>query len=163
MQPINKVLQNCIDFCEFPHKCWADGRECVLWKTMSELQVHAVSECPKYGCDICYGEEFQHMTRKQLFNHIKQECPEVIIQCQICGKEFKRGEFAGHECLRDMFIKRMKNHHQELVEYLADKLMRLRRSKEGLGLCMKAECAERFKMSSQYKAGQGMISPNTTN
>lgn len=22
---VNKVVRNCIDFCEFPHKCWLDG------------------------------------------------------------------------------------------------------------------------------------------
>lgn len=79
LQPINKVLRNCIDFCEFPHKCWKDGREIIIWKTMVELQKHAVDECPKFGCDICYHEDYQHMTRGQLFQHIKRECPEVIV------------------------------------------------------------------------------------
>lgn len=58
LQPINKVLRNCIDFCEFPHKCWKDGRDIIIWKTMLELQEHAIYECPKFGCDICYAEEF---------------------------------------------------------------------------------------------------------
>lgn len=58
LQPINKVLKNCIDFCEFPHKCWKDGREIIIWKTMIELQKHAIDECPKFGCDICYHEDF---------------------------------------------------------------------------------------------------------
>lgn len=22
LQEVNKVLKNCIDFCEFPHRCW---------------------------------------------------------------------------------------------------------------------------------------------
>lgn len=147
MQPINKVLRNCIDFCEFPHKCWDDcGRkEKVIWKTMAELQEHAMYECPRFGCDICYHEDYQHLTRAQLFQHIKRECPEVIVQCQVCERDFSRAEFANHECLRDMYIKRLKAHDFDVVDYLAEHLMRLRRSKEGLGLCMRQECVDRFK------------------
>ena len=52
---INKVLRNCIDFCEFPHRCYTDGKNSqIIWKTLSELQEHAMYECPKFGCDICY-------------------------------------------------------------------------------------------------------------
>jgi hypothetical protein len=163
LEPVNKVLRNCIDFCEFPHKCWKDGQEIVLWKTMNELQEHAMYECPKYGCDICYHEDYQHMTRAQLFQHIKRECPEVIVQCQVCERDFKRADFASHECLRDIYLKRLRSHQFDVIDYLAEHLMRLRRSKEGLGLCMRQECVDRFKQSSQYKAGQGMISPNTSN
>lgn len=60
---VNKVLQNCIDFCEFPHKCYKDEQGQTIWKTMKELQEHAINECPKFGCDICYHEDYQHMTR----------------------------------------------------------------------------------------------------
>ena len=163
MQPINKVLRNCIDFCEFPHKCWKDGREIIIWKTMTDLQYHSMYECPKFGCDICYQEEFQHMTRAQLFQHIKRDCPEVIVQCQVCERDFSRSEFPNHECLRDMYAKRIKSHREEVVDYLAEHLTRLRRSKEGLGLCMRQDCIDKYKQSSQFKAGQGMISPNTSN
>ena len=42
LQPVNKVLQNCIDFCEFPHKCPSiDGKSELIWKTLGELQAHA--------------------------------------------------------------------------------------------------------------------------
>lgn len=42
LQPVNKVLQNCIDFCEFPHKCPSlDGNSEIIWKTLGELQAHA--------------------------------------------------------------------------------------------------------------------------
>lgn len=65
---VNKVLRNCIDFCEFPHRCYTDGKHSqIIWKTLLELQEHAMVECPKFGCDICYQEEYQHMTRAQLF------------------------------------------------------------------------------------------------
>ena len=60
MQEVNKVLRNCIDFCEFPHKCFnqkTGGYE-IIWKTLGELQAHAQYSCPKFGCDICYREEF---------------------------------------------------------------------------------------------------------
>jgi hypothetical protein len=62
---INKVLKNCIDFCEFPHKCYLENRKNggIIWKTLLDLQEHAIYDCPKFGCDICYQEEFQHMTR----------------------------------------------------------------------------------------------------
>lgn len=61
---VNNILQNCIDFCEFPHKCYKNSKYGELvWKTMKELQEHAIVDCPKFGCDICYHEDFQHMTR----------------------------------------------------------------------------------------------------
>jgi len=69
LQEVNKVLKNCIDFCEFPHKCWKGPREgyVIIWKTLGELQEHAMYDCPKFGCDICYQEQYQHLTRAQLF------------------------------------------------------------------------------------------------
>jgi hypothetical protein len=94
---VNPIVRNCVDFCEFPHKCNKSQNGEVLWKSVRELQKHAqYDECPKYGCDICYLGEFQHLTRGQLRDHIKRVCPEVSIQCQVCIKEFRRGEFANH-------------------------------------------------------------------
>ena len=59
LQEVNKVLQNCIDFCEFPHACRkTDGQREIIWATLSELQTHACFYCPKFGCDICYRDEF---------------------------------------------------------------------------------------------------------
>jgi hypothetical protein len=64
MQEVNKVVKNCIDFCEFPHRCHSNnGYGEIIWKTLNELQAHAQFNCPKFGCDICYREEYQHMTR----------------------------------------------------------------------------------------------------
>ncbi len=77
--------------------------------------------------------------------------------------DFNRGEFATHECLKDKYLTRLKRHHMEVVEYLAEHLMRLRRSKEQLGLCLRPECIDRYKRSSQYKAGQGMVTMSTHN
>jgi hypothetical protein len=38
LQEVNKVLKNCIDFCEFPHRCYLnDGRGEIIWKTLGEL------------------------------------------------------------------------------------------------------------------------------
>ena len=51
--------------------------------------------------------------------------------------EFVRGDYASHECLKDKLMKRLKMHQYEVVEYLAEHLMRLRRNKEGLGLCIR--------------------------
>lgn len=59
MSDVNKVLRNCIDFCEFPHRCFKGKKSGeIIWKTMNELQEHAMYECPKFGCDICYHEDF---------------------------------------------------------------------------------------------------------
>jgi len=43
MQEVNKVLRNCIDFCEFPHRCWNQqtGNYEIIWKTLGELQAHS--------------------------------------------------------------------------------------------------------------------------
>lgn len=95
--------------------------------------------------------------------HIKRDCSEVMVQCQVCSKDFNRGQFARHECLKDLFIKKMKLHQFDVMDYIAEHLMRLRRSKEGLGLCLNRNCVERFRASTQYKAGQGMITPNKSN
>ena len=86
-----------------------------------------------------------------------------MVQCQLCNKEFSRENFGKHECLKAKYVKRLKMHKGDVLDYLAEHLMRLRRSKEGLGLCMRNSCVERFKASNQYKAGQGMISPNASN
>ena len=127
-------------------KCYLQQKSgSVIWKTMLDLQEHAMYECPKFGCDICYQEEYQHMTRAQLFQHIKRECPAVMVQCQVCSGEFNRSEFASHVCLKDLFTQKLKKNEFEVLEYLAEHLMMLRRSKEGLGLCMREECVERFK------------------
>lgn len=78
MQEVNKVVKNCIDFCEFPHRCHSSNNHGeIIWKTLNELQAHAQFNCPKFGCDICYREEYQHMTRAQLYDHIRKDCPEV--------------------------------------------------------------------------------------
>ena len=56
---VNPIVRNCVDFCEFPHKCNKASNGEVLWKSVRELQKHAqYDECPKYGCDICYLGEF---------------------------------------------------------------------------------------------------------
>ena len=55
--------------------------------------------------------------------HIKYNCPEVQIQCQICTKEFKRGEFATHKCLKDFYMQKLKARHMEIIEYLSLKMM----------------------------------------
>ena len=35
---VNKVLRNCIDFCEFPHKCYKGNKNGeIIWKTMKDL------------------------------------------------------------------------------------------------------------------------------
>jgi hypothetical protein len=42
LQEVNKVLRNCIDFCEFPHRCHVNGGGSqIIWKTLGELQAHA--------------------------------------------------------------------------------------------------------------------------
>ena len=62
-----------------------------------------------------------------------------------------------------MFIARLKAHQFDVMDYLAENLMMLRRSKEGLGLCMKHECVMQFKNSDLYRQGNGMIEPNQAN
>lgn len=64
LQEVNPVVRNMVDFCEFPHKCDKTPNGEVRWMTVTALQKHSqYDECPKYGCDICYLQEFQHMTR----------------------------------------------------------------------------------------------------
>jgi len=124
MQEVNKVLRNCIDFCEFPHRCpTPNGQGEIIWKTLGELQAHAQYHCPKFGCDICYLPEYQHMTRAQLYDHIKMECPKVKIMCQVCNREYNRDEFHRHQCIKDFYIDKLKSMSYEVIENLADKLI----------------------------------------
>lgn len=97
------------------------------------------------------------MTRGQLFQHIKRECPEVMVQCQVCNRDFNRAEFTKHECVKDYYHKLLKESNFDIFDYLAENLMMLRRSKALLGLCMNIECQQRYKESSQYKQGVGMM------
>ena len=60
LEPLNNIVTNCVDICEFPHRCWnpEDGSSFIMWKTLNDLQMHAEFHCPKFGCDICLREEF---------------------------------------------------------------------------------------------------------
>ena len=157
MQEVNKVLKNCIDFCEFPHRCYInDGRGEIIWKTLGELQAHAQYSCPKFGCDVCYREEFQHMTRAQLYDHIKRDCPEVPIMCQVCNKEYPRAEFESHQCIKEFYVEKITTYNYDVLNKLVDKLILHRRQQEGLGLCSKQECVDKHRNSGN-KYNQSMI------
>ena len=86
-----------------------------------------------------------------------------MIQCQVCNKDFNRRDFPNHECLKDMYIKKLQKVQFDVFDYLAENLMMLRRNKASLGLCMKQECVYKFKASGQYKAGNGMIITHQSN
>lgn len=99
------------------------------------------------------------MTRAELFQHIKRECPEVMVQCQVCNKDFNRSEFTKHECLKDTYGKLLKNSGFDVFDYLAENLMMMRRSKASLGVCLNLDCVNQHKGSLQYKQGIGMMMP----
>jgi hypothetical protein len=52
-----------------------------------------------------------------------------------------------------MYIQKLKANHMDVVEMLADYLVQLRRSKEGLGLCMRQDCVLQFRGSQAHKNG----------
>ena len=155
LRDINSILKNCIEFCEFPHKCTKqseDGQkkeEVIIWKTLGELQKHAQYNCPKFGCDICYKDEFQNLTRTQLYEHIKNDCSQVRIMCQLCNQEFKREEFRSHYCMKEEIGEKTKEGKAEIFEMLVDKLILHKRYQEGLGLCSNHQCVERHRASDQ--------------
>jgi hypothetical protein len=70
---------------------------------------------------------------------------EVMVQCQVCNKDFNRADFSKHECLKDVFIQKLKKHQFDVFDYLAENLMMLRRNKASLGLCQKQVCVSKFK------------------
>jgi hypothetical protein len=67
-----------------------------------------------------------------------------MVQCQMCNKDYNRAEFTQHECLKDMYLKKLNKNKLDVIDFLADHLVLLRRSKEGLGLCTKSECISKF-------------------
>ena len=161
MQEVNKVVRNCIDFCEFPHRCPSPtGKEELIWKTLGELQAHAQYHCPKFGCDICNLPEFQYCTRAQLYDHIKIDCPKVKIMCQVCNREYTRDEFHRHQCIKDFYVDSLKNLNDEMIENLVDRLILHKRQKEGLGLCAKFQCVEKHRNSGN-SYNMSMIVQNT--
>lgn len=87
------------------------------------------------------------MTRAQLYDHIKRDCPEVNIMCQVCNKEYLRGEFSSHQCIKDFYLEKLNTFSYEVIENLADKLVLHRRQKEGLGVCVKFNCVEKHRQS----------------
>ena len=79
---VNPVVRNCIDFCEFPHKCFKGPGGEIKWMTVRELQKHSMyDECTKYRCEICNLPEHQSLTRSQYKEHIRSVCPDVMILC----------------------------------------------------------------------------------
>lgn len=128
MGEVNPIVRNCIDFCEFPHKCNKSPQGEVKWMTVRELQKHSqYDECTKYACEICRLPEFQNLTRTELKEHIKRMCPDVMILCQVCTKDFKRSDFNSHPCLKDFYMKKLNMYKAEVMEYLADRLTMFRR------------------------------------
>ena len=154
---VNPIVRNCVDFCEFPHKCDKSPNGEIHWKSVRELQKHAqYDECPKYGCDICYLPEFQHLTRSQLREHIKTECPEVMVLCEICNKEYKRADFASHMCLKDYYMQRLKANHVDVVEFLAERMMKFKRQQKKIATCSKIHCLDKYRSTGQHKY-EGMM------
>lgn len=86
-----------------------------------------------------------------------------MVQCQVCNKDFNRADFANHECLKDMFISRIRNHEFDVMDYIAENLMMMRRQKENLGLCKNRDCVQKFKESGAIKENVGMIVPSNSN
>jgi hypothetical protein len=157
LRELNKVLKNCIDFCEFPHRCFdKNGNEQIIWKTLTELQNHAQFHCPKFGCDLCHLEEFQHLTRQELTIHMEKQCPAVAIMCQVCNKEYPRAQFHSHQCIKDFYLEKLRQMNYEVIDHLADKLILHKRQKEGLGLCQKYQCVEKHR-SNPNAYQDGMI------
>lgn len=69
----------------------------------------------------------------------------MMVMCQICNKEYPRGEFANHQCIKDFYIEKLNAQWFDVMENLADKLILHRRQKEGLGLCSKYQCVEQHR------------------
>jgi hypothetical protein len=69
----------------------------------------------------------QHLTRAQLYDHIKRDCPEVPIMCQVCNKEYPRAEFANHQCIKEFYVEKLTTYNYDVLIKLVDKLILHRR------------------------------------
>lgn len=67
------------------------------------------------------------MTRQQLFEHIKNDCPEVLIMCQVCNKEYPRQDLHNHKCIKDFYLEKLNQYAFDVIDNLADKLIMHRR------------------------------------
>lgn len=71
----------------------------------------------------------------------------------MCNKDFNRAEFSKHECIKDYYTKMLRNSEADILEYLAENLMMLRRNKGALGICINTECVNQYKASKEFKKG----------
>ncbi len=81
MREINELEMNC------------GNKECKIVTTYSELTKH-LSEC-SYGivdCSNICGEQFK---RRDLEQHLEEECENRIIACDLCQTEGKHHEIEG--------------------------------------------------------------------
>jgi hypothetical protein len=86
-----------------------------------------------------------------------------MIQCPVCSKEFRRGEFADHKCLKDFYLQKLKARHIEIIEYLAQKMMMNRRQKQQLGPCQKLDCVTQFRNTGKNQQENMMVARQNVN
>ena len=71
-----------------------------------DLIHHLDYECPRnkiYQCPLkCQANSRRSqkkMTKKQVAEHLKKECPKVEVTCQDCGETFVRENSGNHSCI----------------------------------------------------------------
>lgn len=79
--------------------------------------------------------------------HVKYYCPDVLIMCQVCNKEYPRCQFKLHQCIKDFYLEKLKQLSYEVIEHISEKLILHKRQKEGHGLCQKYQCVEKHRQN----------------
>ena len=87
----------------------------------------------------------------------------MSIQCQICNKEFRRGDFPNHKCLKEFYMQKLKAQHIKVIEYLSRKMMMNKRQKQQLGPCQKLDCLNQFRSVGKNQQDNMMVARQNIN
>lgn len=60
-------------------------------------------------------------------------------------------------CLRDYYMKLLKKNNMEVVEFLAEKMMKFKRQTKSIGVCKKGDCLAKYRESGKQKYESMMI------
>ena len=56
--------------------------------------------------------------------------------CQVCNKEFPRGEFHQHQCIKEFYLEKLYEFEDEVIEHLAEKLCMYKAQWDGDAECI---------------------------
>ena len=81
-----------------------------------------------------------------------------MVKCEVCCKEFRRADFAAHMCLKDYYMQKLKETHIDVVEFLAERMMKFKRQQKRIAVCSNVACLDKYRSTGQHKYEGMMLS-----